>query len=198
MAENQYVNKVVYGGDTLIDLTGDDVAASDVLSGKMFHLPSGAPGTGSCTYDADTSDATATAAEILLGKTAYKNGSKLTGTMPNNGAVSGAITTKAQQYTVPQGYHDGSGKVSIAAVEQEKIIPSNIRENITILGVTGTMSGSEDVSAQAKTVMPTTAQQVVAPDSPTYNYLSQVTVLAIPYTETDNAAGGKTVTIATA
>lgn len=198
MAENQYVNKVVYGGDTLIDLTGDDVAASDVLSGKKFHLPSGAPGTGSCTYDADTSDATATAAEILLGKTAYKNGAKLTGTMPNNGAVSGAITTKAQQYTVPQGYHDGSGKVSIAAEEQEKIIPSNIRENITILGVTGTMSGSEDVSAQAKTVTPTTAQQVVAPDSPTYNYLSQVTVLAIPYTETDNAAGGKTVTIATA
>lgn len=198
MAENQYVNKVVYGGDTLIDLTGDDVAASDVLSGKKFHLPSGAPGTGSCTYDADTSDATATAAEILLGKTAYKNGEKLTGTMPNNGAVTGTITTKAQQYTVPQGYHDGSGKVSIATAEQAKIIPSNIRENITILGVTGTMSGSEDVSAQAKTVTPTTAQQVVAPDSPTYNYLSQVTVLAIPYTETDNAAGGKTVTIATA
>ena len=198
MAENQYVNKVVYGGDTLIDLTGDDVAASDVLSGKKFHLPSGAPGTGSCTYDADTSDATATAAEILLGKTAYKNGEKLTGTMPNNGAVTGTITTKAQQYTVPQGYHDGSGKVSIAAEEQAKIIPSNIRENITILGVTGTMSGSEDVSAQAKTVTPTTSQQVVAPDSPTYNYLSQVTVLAIPYTETDNAAGGKTATIATA
>lgn len=198
MAENQYVNKVVYGGDTLIDLTGDDVTASDVLSGKKFHLPSGAPGTGSCTYDADTSDATATAAEILIGKTAYKNGAKLTGTMPNNGAVSGTITTKAQQYTVPQGYHDGSGKVSIAAEEQAMIIPSNIRENITILGVTGTMSGSEDVSAQAKTVTPTTAQQVVAPDSPTYNYLSQVTVLAIPYTETDNAAGGKTATIATA
>lgn len=198
MAENQYVNKVVYGGNTLLDLTGDDVTDGDVLSGKKFHLPSGAPGTGSCTYDADTSDATATAAEILLGKTAYKNGTKLIGTMPNNGAVSGAITTKAQQYTVPQGYHDGSGKVSIATAEQEKIIPSNIRENITILGVTGTMSGSEDVSAQAKTVTPTTAQQVVSPDSPTYNYLSQVTVLAIPYTETDNAAGGKTVTIATA
>lgn len=198
MAENQYVNKVVYGGNTLMDLTGDDVTASDVLLGKKFHLPSGAPGTGACTYDADTSDATATAAEILLGMTAYKNGEKLTGTMPNNGAVSGAITTKAQQYTVPQGYHDGSGKVSIATAEQAKIIPSNIRENITILGVTGTMSGSEDVSAQAKTVTPTTAQQVVAPDSPEYNYLSQVTVLAIPYTETDNAAGGKTVTIATA
>lgn len=192
---NEYINKVVYGGDTLIDLTGDDAAASDVLSGKKFHLPSGAPGTGTCTYDADTSDATATAAEILTGKTAYKNGAKLTGTMPNNGAVSGSINTKAGQYTVPAGYHDGSGKVGIAAAEQAKLIPANIREGITVLGVQGTMSGSEDSKPQAKTVTPTTAQQVVAPDTG-YNCLSQVTVAAIPYTETDNAAGGKTVTIA--
>lgn len=196
MAENQYVNKVVYGGNTLIDLTGDDVLASDVLSGKKFHLPNGAPGTGTCTYDADTSDATAIAAEILLGKTAYKNGEKLTGTMPNKGAVSGVISTVNSEYTVPQGYHDGSGKVSISATEQAKIISANIRDGITILGVEGSMSGSEDVKAQAKTVTPTTSQQTIAPDSPTYNYLSSVTVAAIPYTETDNAAGGKTVTIA--
>ena len=192
---NEYVNKVVYGGNTLIDLTGDDAAASDVLSGKKFHLPSGAPGTGSCTYDADTSDATATAAEILATKTAYKNGAKLTGTMPNNGAVSGSISTKAGQYTVPAGYHDGSGKVGIDAAEQAKLIPANIREGITVLGVQGTMSGNEDSKPQAKTVTPTTTQQVVTPDTG-YNCLSQVTVNAIPYTETDNAAGGKTVTIA--
>lgn len=198
MAENQYVNKVVYGGNTLIDLTGDDVSASDVLTGKQFHLPSGAQGTGTCTFDADTSDATATAAEILLSKTAYKNGAKLTGTMPNNGGVTGTLSTKAQEYTVPQGYHDGSGKVSIAPAEQAKIIATNIRQGVEILGVTGTMSGSEDINAQAKTVTPTTSQQVVTPDSPTYNYLTQVTVAAIPYTETDNAAGGKTVTIAAA
>ena len=196
MANNQYINKVVYGGNTLIDLTGDDVIASDVLSGKKFHLPSGASGTGSCTYDADTSDATAVAAEILATKTAYKNGEKITGTMTNNGAVSGSITTKAGEYTVPQGYHDGSGKVGIASSEQAKIIANNIREGITILGVEGTMSGSEGMSAQAKTVTPSTTSQVVMPDSPTYNCLSQVTVNAIPYTETDNSAGGKTVTIA--
>jgi len=196
MAENQYINKVVYGGNTLIDLTSDDVFASDVLAGKKFHLPSGAPGTGACTYDADTSDATAIAAEILSGKTAYKNGSKLIGTMPNNGAVAGTISTKSEEYTVPQGYHDGSGKVSIASAEQAKLIPANIRDGITILGVEGNMSGSEDVKAQAKNVTPSTIQQTVTPDSPTYNYLSSVTIAAIPYTETDNAAGGKTVTIA--
>lgn len=196
MASNQYINKVIYGGNTLIDLTGDDVAASDVLSGKKFHLPSGAQGTGACTYDADTSDATAVAAEILTGKTAYKNGGKLTGTMPNRGAVTGTISTKAQEYTVPQGYHDGSGKVSIDATEQGKLVATNIRQGITILGVEGTMSGTEDVNAQAKSVTPSTAQQVITPDTPDYNYLSQVTVAAIPYTETDNDAGGKTVTIA--
>lgn len=196
MADNQYINKVVYGGNVLIDLTGDDVTASDVLSGKKFHLPSGATGTGTCTYNADTSDATAVAAEILATKTAYKNGEKITGTMANNGAVTGTISTRDGEYTIPQGYHDGSGKVGIAATEQAKIIATNIREGITILGIEGTMSGSEGMSAQAKTVTPSTTAQVVMPDSPTYNCLSQVTVNAIPYTETDNAAGGKTVTIA--
>ena len=194
MANNQYINKVIYGGDTLIDLTGDDVAASDVLSGKKFHLPSGAPGTGTCPYDADTSDATAVAAEILATKTAYKNGSKLTGTMPNNGAVAGTISTKAGQYTVPQGYHDGSGKVSISSTEQAKIIAGNIKSGVQILGVTGSYTG-EAISAQAKTATPTTTQQTILPDTG-YDYLSQVTVAAIPYTETDNTAGGKTVTIA--
>ena len=72
MAENLYVNKVIYGNNTLIDLTSDDVTANDVLSGIKFHLPSGESGTGACTYDADTSDATAVAAEILDSKTAYK------------------------------------------------------------------------------------------------------------------------------
>ena len=194
MANNQYINKVIYGGQTLIDLTADDVAASDVLSGKKFHLPSGEPGTGTCPYDADTSDATAVAAEILATKTAYKNGSKLTGTMPNNGAVAGTISAKAEQYTVPQGYHDGSGKVSISATEQAKIIAGNIKAGIEILGVTGTYAG-DTISAQAKTATPTTAQQTILPDTG-YDYLSQVTVAAIPYAETDNTAGGKTVTIA--
>lgn len=191
---NQYVNKVIYGGDVLIDLTGDDVTAAQVLSGAKFHLPSGAQGTGACTYDADTSDATATAAEILATKTAYKNGAKVTGTMVNNGAVTGTISTKAEQYTVPIGYHDGSGKVGIDSTEQSKIIAANIKAGIQILGVTGTYSG-ESVDVQAKTVTPTTSSQTVLPDSG-YDYLSQVTVNAIPVTRTDNTAGGVTVTIA--
>lgn len=192
---NQYVNKVIYAGDTLIDLTSDTVTANKILSGYTAHDKAGAPITGSCTYNADTSDATASAAEILATKTAYVNGSKLTGSMTNNGAVTGTITTKAQEYTVPQGFHDGSGKVSISSTEQAKIIATNIRQGVTILGVEGSMTGTEEVHAESPTVTPDATGFTVTP-STGYNYLSQVTVNAIPYSETDNAAGGKTVTIA--
>lgn len=195
---NTYKNKVIYGGQTLIDLTQDDVTRADVLSGKKFHLPSGEPTTGTCTYDADTSDATATAAEILTTKTAYKNGSKLTGTMPNRGAVTGTISTVAGTYTVPQGYHDGSGTVSIDSTEQAKIIATNIRSGVTILGVTGTMSGSENVKATSASVTPyTTSQTIIPSDLGDYNSITQINVAAIAYSETDNDAGGVTVTIGT-
>lgn len=188
------ISKVVYGGRVLMDLTADTVQADKLLEGITAHGADGEPITGACTFDSDTQDATAAAAEILSGKTAYVRGAKVTGTMPSNGAVSGAISEKAQEYTIPQGWHDGSGKVSIASAEQAKIIASNIRSGVTILGVTGTMSGQESVRAQAKTVTPTAEEQEVLPDEG-YNYLSEVTVNPIPYSEAANAAGGTTVTI---
>lgn len=188
------INKVIYGSETLIDLTGDTITASDLLSGKTAHDKSGAVITGSCTYDSDTTGDTAAASEILATKTAHARGAQLTGTMTNNGGVTGTITTKAQQYTIPNGYHDGSGKVSISSTEQNKIIAGNIKSGVEILGVTGTYSG-EAVTAQTKTVTPSTTSQTVLPDTG-YDYLSQVTVNAISYVETDNAAGGKTATIA--
>lgn len=192
---NQYVNKVIYGGTTLIDLTGDTITADKLASGITAHDKSGAQITGTSTYDADTSDATAVAAEILATKTAYVNGNKVTGSMVNRGSVTGTISTKAEQYTIPIGYHDGSGKVSISSTEQAKIVAENIRQGITILGVEGSMSGTEDVTAESPTVTPQITAQTITP-SAGYNYLAQVTVNAIPYTESDNAAGGKTVTIA--
>lgn len=195
MATNQYANKVIYGGEVVIDLTSDTATASSVLAGKTFHDASGAPATGTCTYDSDTKADTATADEVLAGKTAHARGALVTGTMANNGSVSGTIATVSGTYTIPVGYHDGSGKVGIDADEQAKMVPANIREGITVLGVTGTMSGTEEVVAESPTVTPATTAKVVTP-SEGYNYLAQVTVEAIPYSETDNSAGGKTVTIA--
>lgn len=198
MANNTYINKVIFGGDTLIDLTQDDVTRATVLDGMKFHLPTGEATTGTCTYDADTSDATATAAEILATKTAYVNGTKLTGSMTNRGGVTGTISTVSGEYTVPAGYHDGSGKVSISSTEQAKIIATNIRSGVTILGVEGTMSGSESVKATSASVTPyTTAQTIIPSDLGDYNSITQINVSAIAYSETDNAAGGKTVTIGT-
>ena len=195
---NTYVSKVIYGNQTLIDLTSDTVDAAHLLTGYSAHGADGAPISGACTFDADTSDATAAASEILVSKTAYKDGSKVTGTMPNIGQQTSTITTKAESIAISQGYHDGSGTVSISTTEQAKIIADNIREGVTILGVLGTMSGSEDVKATAKTATPyTTAKTYLPTDEGDYNYFSQVTVSAIAYSETDNAAGGKTATIGT-
>lgn len=187
-------NKIIFGGKTLIDLTADTVSEDKVLSGFTFHDKSGEIKEGTCDFDSNTKDATASVAEILKDKTAYARGAKLVGTMPNNGGVTGTISTKSGQYTVPQGYHDGSGKVSIAAIEQAKLIPTNIRNGITILGVEGTMSGSESENKQNKTVTPTKDGFTVLPDSG-YTCLSEVVINPIPYVEAPNAAGGTTVTI---
>ena len=163
------------------------------MSGYTAHDKSGAPVTGSCNFDVNSQDGTAAVAEILTGKTAYARGTKLTGTMPNRGSVNGTINAADGSYTIPMGFHDGSGSVAIDGTEQAKIVPGNIKSGVEILGVTGTYSG-EAITAQSKSVTPSTSAQTVQPDSG-YDYLSAVTVAAIPYTESDNAAGGKTVTI---
>ena len=118
--------------------------------------------------------------------------------MTNRGGVTGTISTKTGEYTIAAGYHDGSGKVSIDSTEQAKLIATNIRSGVTILGVEGSMSGSESVKATSVTVTPYTTSQTITPsDLGDYNSITQINVSAIAYSETDNAAGGKTVTIGT-
>ena len=191
MAE-KYNSKIVFYGETLIDLTGDTVNPASLLVGKTAHDKSGAPITGTCPYDADTSDATATAAEILYSKTAYAGGVKVTGTMPNKGAVSLSIADKSA-VSIPAGYHDGSGSAAIDSTEAAKIIAGNIKSGVSILGVTGNHAG-ELTKGQKKTVTPAKAQFSVLPDD-SYDFLSEVVVSGVPITYTDNPAGGQTVTI---
>ena len=194
MANNPYVNQVgLADGTVLIDLTTDTAQAADVKTGKYFHLATGERVQGTNTYDSDTTDANAAASEILYGRTAYVNKNKITGEMPNNGAVAGVISTKAGTYTIPAGYHNGLGSVGIDSTEQAKIIASNIKSGVEILGVEGTYSG-ESVSATSVNITPYLTSQTVLPPSG-YDYISQVNVAAITITESDNSAGGKTVTI---
>lgn len=158
-------NKIIYNGNTLIDLTDDTVSAADVLSGATFH---------------------------------GRDGESATGSMTNRGAVTGTIATKAGTYTVPAGYHNGNGTVAISSTEQAKIIATNIKNGVTILGVQGSYSG-EGSTLQSKSVSytPTASSQSATVTADVgYDGLSQVsvTVAAIPYAETANTYG-TTVTI---
>lgn len=195
MAET-YTNKVVLGnGTVLIDISTDTIEKSDVINKKTFHDKAGAPQVGTCTYDMDTSDATALASEILTGKTAGVGGQMVTGTMPNNGAQVSEITTKAQKVAIKNGAHDGSGYVAIDETEQAKIIGDNILEGVTILGVKGTRKPASGVKIEtAKSVKPSFAAQTITP-STGYDAMAQVNVGAISVTKTLNSAGGYTVTV---
>ena len=199
MANNPYVNKVVFGNTTVMDISDTTADASKVLSPEYFYLRTGEKVQGTCTYDADTSDANATASEILAGPagspiTAYVNGNKITGSMPNRGAVTGTITDASTPYSIQNGYHDGSGTVS---VDNTNLTAGNIKKDITILGVTGTYEGSATPTSTAKTVTPYTTSKTYLPaeESTPVDYYSSLTVNAIKYEESDNLQGGKTVTI---
>ena len=187
-------NKAIINGTTYIDLSADTVVQNKVLDGYTFHDKNGAILEGTCTFDADTSDATASDSEVLATKTYYKNGAKRTGSMTNRGSVTLEIDDLVGE-SIPAGYHDGGGTASIKSSEADKIIASNIKDGVTILGVLGTYTG-EGVTAQTKTATPSLTSQAILPDSG-YDYLAEVDIDAIPVSRVlDPTTNGITVTIA--
>lgn len=123
---NKYVNKIVVGTEVKLDLSADTIVPSDLKKGVTAHDKSGAPIVGSNEFDVNSQDATAAVAEVLKDKTFYARGSKLTGTMPDNGGQTLDIADKDEEPAIPMGFHDGSGKARLKATEKAKIIPGNI------------------------------------------------------------------------
>ena len=194
-----YISKVVYGNETLIDLTSDTITADKLLKGYSAHGKDGAPISGSCEYNANTSADTVTVGAVLSGNTFHNAAGALqTGTMPNIGAQTSTLSTRDSAVAIQAGYHDGSGSIGLGSTDKAALISSNIREGVTILGIVGTMSGSEDVKATSLSATPyTTAKTYQPTDLGDYNYFSQVTVNAIAYATSTNLGGGVTATIGT-
>ena len=109
----------------------------------------------------DTSDATATAAQILDGATAYVDGELVEGTMPNNGAVTETLDTATTSYTVPAGYHSGTGKVSVS-LETKSATPTKSQQ--TISPSAGKLLSSVSVAAIPDAYQDVTGVTAVAAD----------------------------------
>lgn len=118
MAQNVIINGVTYANVPEVD-----IPKSGGGTAKFF----------------DTASATAAAADILTGKTAYGASGSVSGSMANNGATSGTISTKAGTVTIPAGYTTG-GTVSLASSAVADLTASNVLTGKTILGVAGTLS----------------------------------------------------------
>lgn len=100
----------------------------------------------------DTSDATVNASDVLADKIAYGASGRIVGSMKNNGSQTINVYSANTSYTISKGYHDGSGSVQISSADASKLIASNIKRGITILGVTGSYQGSASSSGiQVKT-----------------------------------------------
>ena len=181
-------SKIIFGNQVLQDLTMDTITPNVLLNGYTAHGSDGEAITGNCTFTVDASNATASADEILAGQTAGVGNVMIEGQMPNRGAVSGYISDVNVPYSVQRGFHDGSGTVGIDSTEAAKLVPESIKLGINILGVEGNYAG-EPANVCAVNVTPYTTNQTILPP-PGYDYISQVNVAPIYYSESPAAQGG--------
>ena len=89
----------------------------------------------------DSTDCTVAASDVRTGKKFVGASGEDTGSLADNGATGGTISTKAGTVTIPSGITTG-GTVQIASTEQAKIIAGNIKSGVTILGVAGNLTSA--------------------------------------------------------
>lgn len=118
MAQNVVINGVTYASVPEVD-----IPKSGGGTAKFF----------------DTAGATASASDILTGKSAYGASGPVSGTMANNGATGGEISTKAGTVAIPAGYTSG-GTVSLKASAITDLVSANLLSGKTVLGVAGSLS----------------------------------------------------------
>lgn len=191
-------NKVVFGNQTLMDISGDSVEAQYLLDGYTAHDKNGELVTGTCKYDANTSsgDANATKDTILIDTAAYVNGKLVEGQMPNKGSQTLYISNINEPANIERGYHDGGGTVGIDPNEKTKLRPEYIKSGQTILGVTGTMTGQEDIDVDKLEITPTIKGTTYTAASMNLDYFTEVVVADIPVTTSPTVGTtGTTVTI---
>lgn len=191
---NQYNNKITLKtGEVLIDLTQDDIKPEHVQKDIYFHDKTGERKQGTNTKTVDASGATAEASEVLDGRTFGKGNEMQKGTMPDNSGKDIIVASK-DGASIPVGYSDGSGKARLSDSDIAKLIPGNIKEGVTILGIEGNF-GTDDFSAISKEITPTFEEQNFNPADDGVSFYSTIKVNPINVSRQDNEFGGVTVTI---
>lgn len=165
MANNQYVNKVVFGSATLVDLTGTTATADKILQGYGAYGADGAwmdgtavAGSGSAVSITDTTDAnggtirtitavslagdTVTADKLLSGYTAHNSlGEAITGTyVPSGSAIESNKTvspSESQQIVTPSTGYDALAQVTVNAVSSTYVGSGIDRRDSTDLTASG-------------------------------------------------------------
>lgn len=193
MADKFYNQAYLATGEKIFDLTRDDVKQEHVQNGIWFHDKTGERKQGTNTKTVDASNVTAEAADVLEGQTFGKGDTVVPGTMPNKYGVDVTIESK-EGTVIPRGAYNGTSKVVLSEEDRAKLIPENIKEGITILGVDGEF-GADDISAISKEITPTFEEQTFNPADDGVTFYSSVKVNPIPITKTENEYGGITVTI---
>lgn len=119
----------------------------------------------------DVSSVTASAADVLTGKVIVDSTGKVsTGTMANNGAVAKVLDSETTSYTIPKGYHSGTGTVSVST-ETKSVTPSKTAQTVT--PSTGKLIASVAVAA-----IPDAYQDVSGVDATAADVLSGKKIVA--------------------